>query len=81
VTAPEYMEQKATVDAAAALAAGLYTHVSPTPQVGGSPAFVKLLTEDLEGLTGGKLALGDDPVQVADGILAHINTKRKGLGI
>jgi carbon-monoxide dehydrogenase catalytic subunit len=81
VTAPEYMEQKATVDAAAALAVGLYTHVSPTPQVGGSPAFVKLLTEDLEGLTGGKLALGNDPVQVADGILAHINTKRKGLGI
>jgi carbon-monoxide dehydrogenase catalytic subunit len=81
VTAPEYMEQKATVDAAAALAVGLYTHVSPTPPVTGSADFVKLLTQDLEGLTGGKLALGDDPVQVADGILAHINTKRAGLGI
>jgi len=81
VTAPEYMEQKATVDASAALAIGLYTHVSPTPPVGGAPDFVKLLTEDLEGLTGGKLALGEDPTEVADAILGHIKTKRSALGI
>lgn len=81
VTAPEYMEQKATVDASAALALGLYTHVSPTPPVTGSQAFVKLVTEDLESLTGGKLALGDDPAQVADGILGHIRKKRAALGI
>ncbi len=81
VTAPEYMEQKATVDASAALALGLYTHVSPTPPVTGAPEVVKLLTEDLEGLTGGKLALGEDPAQVADGILEHIKAKRAGLGI
>ncbi|MCD6352185.1 MAG: anaerobic carbon-monoxide dehydrogenase catalytic subunit [Armatimonadetes bacterium] len=81
VTAPEYMEQKATVDASAALALGLYTHVSPVPPVTGSPDFVKLVTEDLEGMTGGKLALGEDPVAVADGILEHIKAKRAGLGI
>ncbi len=81
VTAPEYMEQKATVDASAALALGLYTHVSPTPPVTGGPQFVKLVTEDLVELTGGKLALGDDPVQIADGILEHIKQKRAGLGI
>lgn len=81
VTAPEYMEQKATVDAAAALALGLYTHVSPTPPVTGAAELVKLLTEDLEGLTGGKLALGSDPVEVAEGILGHIRTKRAGLGL
>jgi len=81
VTAPEYMEQKATVDASAALAMGLYTHVSPVPPVGGSPDLVKLLTEDLEGMTGGKLALGEDPVAVADGILEHVKAKRSGLGI
>jgi carbon-monoxide dehydrogenase catalytic subunit len=42
---------------------------------------VKLVTEDLESLTGGKLALGEDPIQVADGILAHIRKKRTALGI
>ncbi len=81
VTAPEYMEQKATIDALGALALGLYTHVSPTPAVTGSPEVVKLLTEDLEGLTGGKLALGDDPVRVAEDIAAHIDGKREALGL
>lgn len=81
VTAPEYMEQKATIDAAAALSLGIYTHVSPTPPVTGSQAFVKLVTEDLESLTGGKLALGNDPAEVADGILAHIRKKRTALGL
>jgi len=81
VTAPEWMEQKATIDGVFALAYGAYTHLSPTPFVTGAPNLVKLLTEDVEGLTGGKIALGDDPKEVADGIEAHINKKRKGLGL
>lgn len=81
VTAPEYLEQKAVVDAFGAVAFGLYTHVSPTPPVTGSPEVVKLLTEDVEQLTGGKLAVGDDPVAVAEGIAAHIDKKRAALGI
>ncbi len=81
VTAPEYMEQKATIDALGALALGLYTHVSPTPFVAGSPEVVQLLTEDIEGLLGSKLALGDDPVQVAEDIAAHIDSKRAALGL
>ncbi|GAB6274519.1 MAG: hypothetical protein STSR0004_13820 [Peptococcaceae bacterium] len=48
VTAPEYMEQKATIDAFGAVAFGLYTHVSPVPPVTGSAAVVKLLTETVE---------------------------------
>lgn len=81
VTAPEWMEQKATIDAVFALAYGAYTHLSPTPFVTGAPKLVKLLTEDIEGLTGGKLALGDDPVQAAEDIEKHIISKRKGLGL
>ncbi len=81
VTAPEYMEQKATIDALGALALGLYTHVSPAPPVTGSPEVVKLLTEDLEEITGGKIAIGEDPVAVAEDIAAHIDKKRAGLGI
>jgi carbon-monoxide dehydrogenase catalytic subunit len=80
VTAPEWMEQKATIDGVFTLAYGAYTHLSPTPFVTGAPNLVKLLTEDVEGLTGGKIALGDDPKEVANGIEAHINKKRKGLG-
>jgi len=37
VTAPEYMEQKATIDAIFALANGWYTHVAPLPNVGVHP--------------------------------------------
>ncbi len=81
VTAPEYMEQKATIAAVAAIGYGLYTHVSPTPPVTGSENAVKLLTEDVEELTGGKLAVGDEPEAIADGIEEHIEKKREGLGL
>lgn len=81
VTAPEWMEQKATIDGIFAVAYGAYTHLSPTPFVTGAPQLVKLLTEDVESLTGGKIALGDDPVEVANNIEAHILSKRKGLGL
>ncbi|NMA68039.1 MAG: anaerobic carbon-monoxide dehydrogenase catalytic subunit [Desulfitobacterium sp.] len=81
VTAPEWMEQKATIDGIFAVAYGAYTHLSPTPFVTGGEKLVKLLTEDVEELTGGKVALGDDPVEVAKGIEAYILEKRKGLGL
>ena len=81
VTAPQYLEQKATIDGMFALAYGLYTHLSPTPPVAGGPELVKLLTEDLEGITGGKVALGDDPVEAAVGIEEHIKKKRAKIGL
>ncbi len=81
VTAPEWMEQKATIDGIFALAYGTYTHLSPTPFLTGAANLVKLLTEDVEGLTGGKIALGDNPVEVANNIEAHIINKRKKLGL
>ncbi len=79
--APEYMEQKATIDAVFALALGLYTYVNPVPTVTGGPNLVKLLTEDCKELTGGVLNVEKDPVKAADAILAHIEGKRKKLGI
>ncbi len=81
VTAPEYMEQKATIAAIGAVAYGLYTHVSPTPPVTGSENLVKLLTEDVEQLTGGKIAVGENPDQIASDIENHIQTKRNQLGL
>jgi carbon-monoxide dehydrogenase catalytic subunit len=81
VTAPEWMEQKATIDGIFAVAYGAYTHLSPTPFITGAPELVKLLTEDVESLTGGKVALGDDPEEAAKDIEAHIIKKRKGMGL
>jgi len=79
--APEYMEQKATIDAIFALAFGLYTYVNPVPPVTGAPNLVHLLTQDCKQLTGGILNIEKDPVQAADAILAHIEANRKKLGI
>ena len=75
------MEQKATIDGLFTVAYGLYTHLSPLPPVTGGPELAKFLTEDVEKITGGKVAIGDDPVKVAEDIEAHINKKRKALGI
>ncbi|MFH1090234.1 MAG: anaerobic carbon-monoxide dehydrogenase catalytic subunit [Pseudomonadota bacterium] len=79
--APEYMEQKATIDAVFAVAFGLYTYVNPVPTVTGGPNLVKLLTEDCREVTGGVMDLETDPVKAADNILAHIEKNRKKLGI
>nr|MDO8079411.1 anaerobic carbon-monoxide dehydrogenase catalytic subunit [Candidatus Freyarchaeota archaeon] len=79
--APEYMEQKATIDAIFALALGLFTYVNPVPTVTGAPSLVKLLTQDLKQVTGAQLNLEKDPVKAADAILAHIEANRKKLGI
>lgn len=81
VTAPEWMEQKATIDGVFALAYGAYTHLSPTPFMTGAPKLVELLTEKAKEVTGGNIALGDDPAEVANNIEAHIIAKRKGLGL
>jgi carbon-monoxide dehydrogenase catalytic subunit len=41
----------------------------------------KLLTEDVEGLLGGRFMVGDDPVNVANMLEKHIEAKRKKLGL
>jgi len=79
--APEYMEQKATMDAVFALALGLYTYVNPVPTVTGGPNLVKLLTEDCADVTGGVMRLETDAGLAADGMLAHIEAKRSKLGL
>jgi len=79
--APEYMEQKATIDAIFALAYGLYTYVNPVPTVTGGPDLVKLLTIDCKDLTGGILHVETDTKEAVDAMLNHIEDNRKKLGI
>jgi carbon-monoxide dehydrogenase catalytic subunit len=75
------MEQKATIDAVAALAFGLYVHVNPVPFVTGAPRLVKLLTDDLPGVTGGRLAVETDPIEAVAAMLAHLEGTRAALAI
>ena len=79
--APEYMEQKAAIDAIFALAFGLYTYVNPVPPVTGAPNLVSLLTEGCRNITGGVLNVETDAVKAVDGILRHIEMNREKLGI
>jgi carbon-monoxide dehydrogenase catalytic subunit len=79
--APEYMEQKATIDALFALALGLYTYVNPVPPVTGAPNLVTLLTKECKNITGGLLTVEKDFIKAVDNIAAHIEAKRKALGM
>jgi len=79
--APEYMEQKATIDAIFALAFGLYTYVNPVPTVTGGADLVKLLTVDCKDLTGGILHVETNTQEAVDGMITHIEQNRKKLGI
>jgi carbon-monoxide dehydrogenase catalytic subunit len=79
--APEYMEQKATIDAVFALALGLYTYVNPVPPVTGAPNLVRLLTEECPEITGGVLHVETDPVEAVSAMDAHIGNKRTALGL
>ncbi len=79
--APEYMEQKATIDAVFALGLGLYTYVNPVPTVTGAPNLVKLLAQDCKQVTGGILNVEPDSIKAVKGIINHIENKRKKLGI
>lgn len=80
-SAPEYLEQKAVADGVFAVAFGLLTHIGPVPPVTGSALVTKILTEDVESLTGGKVLVEENPVEAARKMLEHINQKRAALGI
>jgi len=79
--APEYMEQKATIDAIFALAFGLYTYVNPVPTITGAPRLMDLLLRGCRDITGGVISVEKDPVKAAELILRHIEEKRSALGI
>jgi carbon-monoxide dehydrogenase catalytic subunit len=80
-SAPEYLEQKAVADGVFAVAFGLLTHLGPVPPVAGAPLVTRILTRDIEDLTGGKVSVEQDMVKAADVIEAHIQSKREKLGI
>ena len=76
-SAPEYLEQKAVADGIFAVTFGLLTHLGPVPPVAGAPLVTKILTQDVESLTGGKVSVEQDMVKAAAIIEAHINPNVK----
>ncbi|MBV7275668.1 anaerobic carbon-monoxide dehydrogenase catalytic subunit [Clostridium thailandense] len=81
LSAPQWLEEQALADGAFGLALGLPLHLAIPPFVTGSKVVTKVLTEDLETLTGGKLVLEDDVVKAADKLEEIVLNKRQKLGL
>lgn len=80
-SAAEQVVEKAAAIYMGVIGLGITTHVGVTPKVIGSPRVVKMLTQEMDDITGGHLMIEVDPSTAASQMLAHIEQKRKGLGI
>ncbi|CAH2214901.1 anaerobic carbon-monoxide dehydrogenase catalytic subunit [Tepidibacter aestuarii] len=81
LSAPQWLEEQALADGAFGLALGLPLHLAIPPFVTGSKVVTDVLTNQLEGLTGGKLILEDDVLKTADKLEDIIIDRRNKLGL
>ncbi|MFZ5643115.1 MAG: anaerobic carbon-monoxide dehydrogenase catalytic subunit [Bacillota bacterium] len=81
LSAPQWLEEQALADGAFGLALGLPVHLAIPPFVTGSKLVSKILTEDMEQLTGGRVILEGEIVPAADALEKVIVQKRKELGL
>jgi carbon-monoxide dehydrogenase catalytic subunit len=81
ISAPQWLEEQALADGCFGLALGLTLHLAQPPQILGSPLVTKVLTEDLVGLTGGRVLVEGDPIKAADALQAVIDAKLAALGV
>ncbi|TCL75225.1 carbon-monoxide dehydrogenase catalytic subunit [Hydrogenispora ethanolica] len=81
LSAPQWLEEQALADGAFGLALGLPLHLAIPPAITGSELVTRVLTEDMVGLTGGRLILEDDVIKTADLLEEIIVAKRRGLGL
>lgn len=77
--APEWMSEKAIAIGWYFVASGVFTVFGTPLSVLGSPAVTRYLTDELEGIVGGKWAFESDPVRSAHLMIDHINKKREAL--
>ena len=80
-SAPEWMSEKAISIGHYFVASGVYTVFGVTMPVTGAPVFQKYLFEEFEKMYGGMWDLEIDPIKHAHKMIAHIDKKRKALGI
>jgi carbon-monoxide dehydrogenase catalytic subunit len=79
--APEYMSEKAICIGQYFVASGVFTVFGVTFPIVEGTKFHKHLFEDLETMGMGKWGFATDPYEMARMIIAHIDKKRKALGI
>jgi carbon-monoxide dehydrogenase catalytic subunit len=80
-SAPEWMSEKAISIGHYFVASGVYTVFGVGLPVTGAPVFQRYIFEEFEKLYGGMWDLEIDPVKHAQKMIAHIDRKRKELGI
>ncbi len=80
-SAPEWMSEKAISIGHYFVASGVYTVFGVTLPVSGAPVFQQYLFEEFEKMYGGMWDLETDPELHAQKMIAHIDKKRKALGI
>lgn len=80
-SAPEWMSEKAIAIGQYFVASGVYTVFGYSLPLEGAPVFKDHLYKDMEGLYGGKWDCEADPIKHAHKMIAHIDKKRKELGI
>ncbi|MFZ5564359.1 MAG: carbon monoxide dehydrogenase, partial [Thermodesulfobacteriota bacterium] len=80
-SAPEWMSEKAISIGHYFVASGVYTVFSVNLPVTGAPVFQNYIFNEFEKLYGGMWDLEVDPVKHAQKMIAHIDKKRKALGI
>ena len=81
LSAAQWLEEQALADGAFGLALGLPLHLGLPPFVTGSPVVVKVLTEDMKQLTGGRVIINSDAKESADILEQILLEKRSGLQI
>ncbi len=79
--APEWMSEKAISIGQYFVASGVYTVFGVNLPVEGAPVFRDYLFNGMEQVFGGKWDLIEDPYEMARKMIAHIDAKRKALGI
>ena len=80
-SAPEWMSEKAVAIGMYFVASGVFTVIGDPLPITGSENVRQYLTEGIAEDFGGKWAFEPDPVKAAQLMIAHIESKRKALGI
>ncbi len=80
-SAPEWMSEKAISIGQYFVSSGVYTIFGATFPTSGAPVFEKHLFEDMLKMYGGRWDYEADPILHARKMIAHIDAKRKELGI
>ena len=80
-SAPEWMSEKAISIGHYFVVSGVYTVVGVTFPTSGAPVFNNYICKEFEDIYGGMWDFEPDPIKHAHMMIAHIDKKRKELGI